>query len=547
MKTFYTILFLSILYIQSFAQGTPGEVGAITSIESYTTFQGYDETAAYLGQGEYQIFYDNIDGNLDKPLVICDGFDPGDTRDITSIYEIGNYGTGNMFDDLRDQGIDVILLNFPNYIRDADNAEINGGADYIERNGLIMVNLIETIKASMSGSQEFTIIGPSMGGLVTRYALTYMEQEGLDHQTGIWVSFDSPHRGANVPISFQYAVNYFAESSYINNEDMATMRDTQLNSPAAKQMLLDHYSSHIEDGEDFVQDTAIQLPTPNPFRDTFMTTMDALGFPQQTRNIALVNGSLNGTMVESPGAVLMDGEITQDSGSVDMNLHFTPAAGIADFNIDALELIAIIFGSPVTIETFDAVAESPSYTSGLDSAPGGTVLFDSYFGDEPTETEQQVMDAIQVDAFSFIPTLSSLVINDQNWYNVVIGTETTPFDNYYGPTVNEPHLTLSEEGRAFLASEIVPLYLSTNHYLVADNFTLLNNPVKEVIKVQLNHSSSYGHLSMRLYTITGQKVKEIQIPNPTDEVNLPISISSGIYLLHISNGTNSIVKKVIIQ
>ncbi len=548
MKLFYTIFISTfLLSIQALAQGNPGDVGAIISIESYAAFQGYDEAEAFLGEGEYQIFYDNIDGNLDKPFIICDGFDPEDSRDIASIYSVGDYGSGNLFDDLRDQGIDVILLNFPNYTRAADGAIINGGADYIERNGLIMVNLIETIKADMSGSQEFIVLGPSMGGLITRYALTYMEDAAMEHKTGLWVSFDSPHRGANVPISFQYAVNYFAESSYINNEDMAAMRDIQLNSPAAKQMLLDHYSSHITDGENFVQDTAIQLPTPNPFRDTFMTTMNSLGFPQQTRNIALVNGSLSGNMVESPGAVLMDGELTQDEGSVNLNLHFTPAAGITNFNVDDIELIAIIFGSPYTVETFNAVSESPSYTAGLDSAPGGTVLFDSYFSEDPTEEEQQIMDAIQVDEFSFIPTLSSLVIADQNWYNVVIGSEITPFDNYYGPTVNEQHLTLSEGGKVFLMDEIAPLYLDTADYLTMSTIKLLNNPAKESIRLQLDSKTTYSTISLSLYSITGQKLQETSISNPQGILSMPVAVSSGLYILHISDGSSLVAHKVFIQ
>jgi len=447
-KTF-TLLFSFILAsIVSLAQGTPGDVGNITSIESYTTFKGYEEAAAYLGEGEYQIFYDNIDGNLDKPLIICDGFDPEDSRDIASIYGVGDYGTGNLFDDLRDDGTDVILLNFPNYLRAADGVTINGGADYIERNGLVLVNLIESIKNDMQGSQELVVIGPSMGGLITRYALTYMEEEGLDHQTGIWVSFDSPQRGANVPISFQYAVNYFAE--YLDNADMTSLRDVQLNSPAAKQMLLDHYTSHLLADDPYIQDTAVQLPTPNPFRTTFLTTMNAFGFPQQTRNLALVNGSLTATMVETPGAVLMDGEIDPDGvGAADVELHFTPLANTSNFNVD--HIVVTAFG--ITLNTFDAVAESPSTSAGLDSAPGSTVLFDSYFDETPSDLEQQVLDALQVDAFSFIPTLSSLVIDEQNWYTAVSGGETTPFDSYYGPDSNEPHLTLSEAGMNFLVNE----------------------------------------------------------------------------------------------
>lgn len=539
--TLILIYFLLAGFI-SIAQGNPGDVGAITSIESYTSFQGYDETAAFFGEGEYQIFYDNIDGNLDKPLIICDGFDPEDSRDIASIYGIGDYGTGNLFDDLRDDGTDIILLNFPNYTRAADGAVINGGADYIERNGLILVNLIETIKNDMQGSQELVVVGPSMGGLITRYALTYMEQENLDHQTGIWISFDSPQRGANVPISFQYAVNYFAE--YLDNADMASLRDVQLNSAAAKQMLLDHYIPHLQAGDPYLQNTSIQLPTPNPFRTTFKATMDGLGFPQQTRNLALVNGSLNASMVETPGAVLMDGEIDPEGvGAADVLLHFTPAAGTANFNVD--HIVVTAFG--ITLSTFDAVAESPSVSAGLDSAPGGTVLFDSYFGDTPTAEEQQIIDALQVDEFSFIPTLSSLAIEDDNWYTAVTGAETTPFDNYFGPEINEPHLTLSESGRSFLADELATFYLSTENYLSLEGVKLLNNPVSDLIQIRLDNTTRFENISMSLYTLTGQKMNELYVSNPQAIVTMNITANTGVYLLYISNGARLVVKKVIVQ
>ena len=541
----YTIILFTLVYVsfQNFAQGTPGDVGSITSINSYTTFQGYDESAAYLGQGEYQIFYDNIDGNFDKPLIICDGFDPEDSRDITSLYNLGNYGTGNFFDDLRNnEGSDIILLNFPNYTRAEDGATINGGADYIERNGLVLVNLIETIKDDIQGANKIVVIGPSMGGLITRYALTYMEDSGLDHETGIWLSFDSPQKGANVPISFQYAVNYFAE--YLGDADMAALRDVQLNSPAAKQMLLDHYSSHLQEGHSYFQDTSIQLPTPNSYRTTFMSTMDALGFPQQTMNLALVNGSLAGSMVESPGAVLMDGVIDPDGvGAADVSLHFTPDVNTSNFNVD--HIVVSAFGVP--INTFDAVAESPSYTAGLDSAPGGTVLFDSYFGATPTALEQQVIDALQVDAFSFIPTLSSLVIEDQNWYSPVSSSETTLYDAYFGPTENEPHLTLSIEGKGFIMDHLSTFYLSTVDYLAMDGIKLLNNPVKDNIKIQLDSKYSFDSISMKLYSITGQINQETHLLDPQGVITLPRPSISGLYILHITDGTNLVVKKVLVQ
>lgn len=541
MKTIFTFLF-SIIFIgtQCYAQ-TPGAVGPLTTIESTVAFQGYEESQAYVGQGEYQIYYDNIDGVLDKPFIILDGLDVEDTTKITDLYALGNFPSGNLFDNLRDtEGTDFIFLNFPTYDRAGET--IKGGADYIERNALVLVNLIETIKAEMTGTPGFIVMGPSMGGLISRYALRYMEQQGIDHQTDLWIAMDAPIRGANVPISFQYTVNFFAER--LDDADMTALRDAQLNSTASKQMLLDHYSAHLQSGEAYLQDTAIQLPTPHPFRTTFTAAMDAMGAPQQTRNIALVNGSTTGVMVESPGAVLIDGTIDPEGlGEADVELHFTPQAGVVNYNIANIDLL--FYGS--VIDHFDGVAESPSYTAGLDSAPGGKILFSSLFTDPPSAIEQSVIDALQLDAFSFIPSLSALDVDDQNWYATPTTRAESSFDNYLAVTDNQVHLELTEEGAAFLMDEVSSIYLGTSTVQALNDIRILNNPAKDFINIQLDTSVSYDEISMALYAVTGQKIQEMVFNNPQSLVSIPTPRSSGMYVLHISNGVSTSVKKVLVE
>lgn len=166
-----------------------------------------------VGTGEYDVFLSS-DNVLDKPIFVIDGFDPGDTRDILSIYGLLNFddnGTqSNLGDQMRTEGFDIVVLNFPVYTRASDNVIIDGGADFIERNAMLLVELITTINAQKVGAEKNVIIGPSMGGLISRYALNYMENQSLDHDTRLWISFDSPHQGANVPIGFQHLFNYMA-------------------------------------------------------------------------------------------------------------------------------------------------------------------------------------------------------------------------------------------------------------------------------------------------------------------------------------------------
>jgi len=231
---------------------------AQNSITSAITpdLSAYGETTNYPGEGEYEVFLspDNI---LDKPIFVVDGFDPGDARDITGLYNsldfVETSGNQNLADLVRAQGFDVVILNFPTYTRTADNSIIDGGADFMERNAMILVELIETIntqKASNSPEQN-VIIGPSMGGIIARYALNYMEANSMDADTRLYISFDSPHHGANVPIGLQHQLNFLAYNNTNAVAEVQPLINGLLKSSAARQLLTDHLEAHLS-GEDLV-------------------------------------------------------------------------------------------------------------------------------------------------------------------------------------------------------------------------------------------------------------------------------------------------------
>lgn len=48
---------------------------------------------------------------------------------------------------------------------------------------------------------SISVVGLSMGGVVGRYALTQMAYEGVDSKVSVFVSYDAPHTGANIPKS----------------------------------------------------------------------------------------------------------------------------------------------------------------------------------------------------------------------------------------------------------------------------------------------------------------------------------------------------------
>ncbi|MBV1924597.1 MAG: T9SS type A sorting domain-containing protein, partial [Flavobacteriaceae bacterium] len=518
MKKFY-ILVIALFSVASYAQTVTATIG----------YQGYEETQEYFGQGEYEIFLDNVDGILDKPILILDGFDPGDARDIPTLYSILDFVGGNLADILRDQGYDIVIMNSPLY--NTDGLDIDGGSDYIQRNAMVFAELIQLINAQKVGSEELVVIGPSMGGLIARYALSYMEQNSLTHDTRLFISFDAPHLGANIPISFQYLLNYFAKGE--GEADAQAILDSMLNTPAAKEMLVDHYLGHLAAGSEFEQDPSLLLPVGAPnFREAFQTELDDLGFPNDVRNVSMINGSGSSMMTGTPGATIIS--TTLDLGSfitVDIDLKFTPDAGQSDL-ITGFQ--SYFVGIPVN--TFNAEAESPAESAGFDSAPGGTSeLSGDLESDNPIIIA--LLAALEQDSFSFVPTLSSLAIdNESDWYASpdIGGIHNSPFVNTYIPDDNQLHLTLNEFNIEFALEEILGGVIGVEDFAYNNKYILAENPVWENIHLKLNPSLNYENVNISVYNTSGQLVLSEKLQNPSEVIVLNHNLRSGMYILNIS-------------
>ena len=416
MKFLFSLLALcttSLLMAQYTFQHTAESTNQVSNPEAIETivasipYQGYDETQAYFGEGEYEIFLDNVDNVLDKPIIILDGFDPGDGRDINGLYNSFSFGGQNLADIVRDEGFDIVILNAPAYI--TDGKEIDGGSDYIQRNAMVLVELINEINSQKVGDEELVVLGPSMGGLIARYALSYMEQNNLQHETRLYISFDSPHKGANIPIGLQYLINYLADE-FGDPQATAIVTDV-LNSPAAKEMLYDHLLGHLLAGSTTQQDPTKLLPEGAPdFRDAFQAELDDLGFPSNVRNVAMINGAADGTMIGMPGILVVDTTLDLTIGvTADVRLNFTPEA---NQTINVTDFTTFIIGIPTG--TFEADAESGAI-DGVDAAPGGfSNISNALGGGAGNPVIQAFVDAVQQDEFSFIPTISALALETED-------------------------------------------------------------------------------------------------------------------------------------
>ncbi|HOD09580.1 MAG TPA: T9SS type A sorting domain-containing protein, partial [Flavobacterium sp.] len=522
---------------------SPNVVSEITATIAY---QGYEESQSYLGQGEYEIFPDTVDGILDKPIFLVDGFDPGDTRDIATLYSSLNYGTSqNLADYLRTEGYDIVLLNFPTYTRTNTTTVVDGGVDFIQRNAFILVELINQINAQKVGNQQNVVIGPSMGGLISRYALRYMEMNSLNHETRLYISFDSPHLGANVPIGFQHLFNYMAYGP-IGVAAVQPIVDGLIKSPAARQMLIDHFEGHLQTDSAFEFNTASAslVPTGAPnFRTAFQNELNTMGFPTTVRNVAISNGASNGTMNYSPDFEVMDYtfNISEEQRAI-INLRFTPAANQTNQVSRLRGQQYLVFFWFTGFESL-ANSKAPTFTDGLDSAPGGRfdmTGFEEGLGTDPLLTE--FFNNLNADYFTFIPAWSSMAISStNNLYAPINSSSVSPFVASSIPTVNENHVTLNENNVTFAINEILNGELATNEIVFESLW--IKNPVAN--SIEINTSYAIENANIRVTDLLGKTIYDTKNNSINGILEVPVSLNKGVYLITISNEKGSITKKII--
>ncbi len=205
----------------------------------------------------------------------------------------------------------------------------------IRFNALYFVNLLEHLKCITQDvdEQQFVVMGESMGGLVARFALTYMESEyylqqntspffvdqfdinnlpylALQpnifnmpslwcrtekmHNTRLFITLDTPHQGANIPMSMQYAYKTAMDvvSRYISFDKrlLASSFNLFLDGQAAQQMLIYHIDTKSGSPGYYNYDSKSD-------KYFFFDQLNSLGnYPQFAKVIAMSQGSMSGEM-----------------------------------------------------------------------------------------------------------------------------------------------------------------------------------------------------------------------------------------------------------
>ena len=296
-------------------------------------------TRPYLGtanQAIIEIDYAANDCVIRKPLFVVEGFDSGlfgvenGLGDVDYLMFRGttsNILAGSLNGQLNTY--DIIYINFKN------------GKDYMQRNAYLVQDIIKWVNSVKQGSLPNVVLGQSMGGVIGRYALRDMENRGEAHQTNLYISHDAPHQGANMPIAIQYFARHLADQfvstpvgdmniNISGNGGAVTIEDLQdlLDAPGTKQLLANYISSGFS--------------LSNTVGDAFRTELRNLGYPQQTRNIALSNGNHCANPQNfnpSDNLFSLTGN-AQTKLLTDLILSLTPLGGISSITL------AVLFNEP---------------------------------------------------------------------------------------------------------------------------------------------------------------------------------------------------------
>ncbi|MFE0510044.1 esterase/lipase family protein [Streptomyces sp. NPDC058964] len=314
-----------------------------------------------LPNGFAHVFYGERNQGITRPVIMADGFNLG-RSDLKWLYA-GLDRDHPFLSELRRRDRDVILLGFEERTTSIlDNAQT-------------AVAAVQRTLAEQLGGAPLTVGGFSMGGLITRYALARLEMLRMDHRTGLYFSYDSPHRGGVVPIGLQAFAHFIPVAN-----DFAR----QMNSPAARQMLWRHYDP--ETGQVGIA----------PERKEFLRKLEEVGgWPRLPRILALANGRGDGR-----GLAIPPGETVLKVERIYPGTTFHTQAQGKDVIVAELK------------RRFPK-AEKTIKTSGFpepDGAPGGTLRSYGILADMLKKAGAQV--DLRHEDVCFVPSVSAVAIRD---------------------------------------------------------------------------------------------------------------------------------------
>lgn len=412
--------------------------------------------------------YLGCDGKLDKPIFIVGGFSILGPYNPKSLAR--KYLDAEVFAPLSEAGYDFIMVGFSDTHL---SAKVNAQS---LKQLLMQTNLLK------EGDYDNLIIGESMGGIVTRIALVEMEESGVDHECRLYISFDSPHGGANTPLGIQEllydGVNLRTGgiagflsglvtgllNGLLNRlEDLTGLPGIQVEDYVRNRTLSEvnsEISSRYEEGSlrelvksnnsQFSRESSIRInrfgsvlipDIFNPVHQGFGQYLNEVGFPINSRNVALFNGS-NAAMSQTntAGDTLIPGN---DLFREDADRNVEVYVKVSPVNRNRFRVSRIHRTKNRALLDFDEEGRFDFPSQPFDIAPG------SY--------------AFGGIRYTFIPTASAIALKYERMYDFgglyyfndgvddlsrtrrgLVESSLTPFDDLYGQRFNTKHIDLEQ-------------------------------------------------------------------------------------------------------
>ncbi len=489
--------------------GTPAPNDTLVVVAS----EPYQGTAA---SGRAYVYLAPGHASIENPIVVVEGFDLDDTMTWERLYELLN--EQNLLEDMRALGFDAVVLDF------------DSATEPIQRNAFVVAELLHQIAATIDPAQDVFLVGASMGGLCARYALAWMESQSIDARVRTFLSFDAPHGGASVPLGIQYWLDYFASESV----DAAFLL-SRLDTPAARQMLLAHHTTPPD-----------PTGTPDPLRGVLLADFASLGdWPASSRLVAVANG--NGEQLDqgfAPAAQIIHWEYRSFLVDIDGNVWAVPNASSATIFHGRIDFVFL----PPDEQTV-VVSGTPPW----DNAPGGSR--DSMFQMDTTAAPYGDIVALHA-SHCFIPTVSALALPTSDLFFDVAGTPDvvalTPFQAVRWAEVNEEHVSISPETKAWVIAEVTAgATAAPSMPVVAPSgplqlFSPYPNPFRESVAIRFSLEAD-APVRAELIDVAGRRVARL-----LDEAHLPPGTHAlywkpetpGVYFIRLSSGAQEAVTRV---
>lgn len=451
-----------------------------------------DETTI---SAQLTIAYADSTNQLLKPLIYLDGFDPIDLAPLAG-EDLNGFTT---IDDNKDllrrifPDVDIIFVDWNN-----SEADIRDNSELL----VDILHYVNTQKHNAGSTERNILIGDSMGGLIARYTLRKMELDEDPHECKAYVSNDSPHKGAHVPLGYLYMLNGLLR--FIQDMGMSHFKNLSLSSPFLNVI---YKYLHSTSAQQMLYNYVDASGTINHSRyQELQNELNSMGLPQGDigygiDNIALSNGGpvqLGPSLIDSRHYLVFEatGRTSLGTGEI-IDLLLSPLFGIIPTDVLRSLFIPPFFASAAVLNSHLSVSpdrgiaseslcsfsfEHELYRPWLPfpvidtysftyNDPGNIYRIDycegSKYSIDNSGNGVQILPSIALDGlvyldladrFMFVPTVSSLDLpyNLTESFSVYTNTFTSPFDAY---AINQAtcatyHTELTERKVTLLSDQI---------------------------------------------------------------------------------------------